>query len=175
MKKASQDSIEAFLDALWMEQGLSENTLQAYRSDMMAFAGWLQQNRLDLIHAERKSIQDYLYSRVAGGVRRRTSARILSCLRRFYRYLLREGRIKRDPTELIAAPKLDQPLPKTLSEEQVEQLLVAPDTDTPLGLRDRAMLEILYATGLRVSELVTLELSRLNLEAGVVRVMGEGW
>lgn len=163
--------LERFLDALWLEAGLSRNTLSAYRSDLEGFANWL---KAPPAQATREQIMGYLAAGVSRGSRPRTSARLLSSLRRFYHYLLREGLISEDPTATLEAPKLGRPLPKSLSEEQVELLLNAPDTETPLGLRDRAMLETLYATGLRVSELVGLAVQRVNLQSGVVQAIGKG-
>lgn len=166
--------IERFLDSLWTECGLSENTLGAYRSDLQAYARWLRGRDLGLLAAAHADLRDYLAHCVDAGAKSRTTARLLSSLRRLYRYLLREGAVEKDPTALIESPKLGRPLPKSLTEDQVGSLLAAPDTATTLGLRDRAMLETLYATGLRVSELVGLTLSQVNLGAGVVRVVGKG-
>lgn len=171
MNAPSDAVLERFLDALWLEAGLSRNTLSAYRSDLEGFANWLKSPPAQ---ATREQIMGYLAAGVSRGSRPRTSARLLSSLRRFYHYLLREGLISEDPTATLEAPKLGRPLPKSLSEEQVELLLNAPDTETPLGLRDRAMLETLYATGLRVSELVGLAVQRVNLQSGVVQAIGKG-
>ncbi len=166
--------VERFTDALWMEAGLSANTLSAYRSDLDAYARWLAHRHLNLEHAGRGELLGYLAECVGRGARPRSTARLLSSLRRFYRYLLREGVIETDPSAEVDSPKLGRPLPKSLTEEQVERLLQAPDTKKNLGLRDRAMLETLYASGLRVSELVGLSLSQLNLNSGVLRVIGKG-
>ncbi|MDH5785626.1 MAG: site-specific tyrosine recombinase XerD [Chromatiales bacterium] len=166
--------IERFSDALWLERGLSENTLNAYRSDLQSLARWLRANESALQHAARHELLAYLQQRVEAGARPRSSARLLSSIRRFYRYLLRESVIREDPSARIDAPKLGRPLPKTLTEEEVERLLAAPDLKTTMGLRDRAMLEVLYASGLRVSELVGLTLAQVNLQQGLVRVMGKG-
>jgi len=171
----SHPLIERFLDALWMERGLSENTLVAYRNDLNQFAIWLQENRGDdLPAAERTHLMEYLALRSEQQRSPRSSARLLSSLRRFYTWCRRENLIEEDPTRLLAAPKLGRPLPDTLSEEEVEKLLEAPDSKTPIGLRDRTMLELLYATGLRVSELVTLREQQVSLRQGVVRVTGKG-
>lgn len=172
--EAEQALVDRFLDALWMECGLSRNTLSAYRQDLLALAGWLAGQGSQLLAADRGDLQRYLAHRHATGTKARSAARGLSSLRRFYRHLLREGRLREDPTALIEAPKLGRPLPATLSEEEVERLLQAPDPATPLGLRDRAMLELLYATGLRVSELVELRAAQVSLAQGVVRVLGKG-
>ena len=167
--------IEAFLDALWMERGLSQNTLTAYRSDLRGLAGWLAGRDSSLLAAGNGELQGYLaYLAVECKAKTRTAARLLSSLRRFYRWLVREGRLKGDPSALIDSPKIGRPLPKSLSEAEVEALLEAPDDGSDLGLRDRAMLELLYASGLRVSELVGLRLDQLNLQVGVVRVVGKG-
>jgi len=166
--------IEAFLDALWMEQGLSGNTLSAYRSDLKGIAQWLVPRGRDLLHASRDDLLSYLARRVHAQARPRTTARLLSSVRRFYQYQVREGRLHEDPSALIDSPRLGRPLPKALSEAEVELLLSAPDTEQALGLRDRAMLELLYASGLRVSELVNLKVTQLNLRQGVVRVIGKG-
>lgn len=163
--------LDRFIDTLWLESGLSRNTLSAYRSDLEALAVWLKESP---DKATRSQLQNYFASCVSQGARPRSTARMLSSLRRFYRYLLREGVIKDDPSALLESPKLGRPLPKSLSEEQVEKLLQAPDTGAPLGLRDRAMLETLYATGLRVSELVGLKMQQVDLQSGVVRVLGKG-
>ena len=172
--RADAPIIERFADALWMEAGLSENTLSAYRSDLDAYARWLARRKIELEHAGRGELLGYLAECVGRGARPRSTARLLSSLRRFYRYLMREGVIKTDPSAEVDSPKLGRPLPKSLTEEQVERLLQAPDTEKNLGLRDRAMLETLYASGLRVSELVGLRMSQLNLTSGVLRVVGKG-
>lgn len=166
--------IERFTDALWMERGLSRNTLEAYRNDLLGLASWLLPQGKTLCTARRIDLLDYLSSRVIGGARPRSTARLLSSLRRFYRHLVREGRISEDPSVRIDAPRIGRPLPDSLSEQEVENLLHAPDTAEPLGLRDRAMLELLYACGLRVSELVGLLPEQVNLVQGVVRLTGKG-
>ncbi|MCG6886099.1 MAG: site-specific tyrosine recombinase XerD [Proteobacteria bacterium] len=175
MGQRSDPLIDQFLDAIWMERGLSKNTLIAYGNDLNGFANWLHtQSALNLLLVRRENVQAYLAHRLARQTSPRTAARQLSTLRRFYAWLLRGNRILEDPTALIEAPRLGRPLPKTLTEAEVEALLGAPDTTTVLGLRDRAMLEILYASGLRVSELVNLIPSQINLQQGVVRVTGKG-
>ncbi len=167
--------IEPFLDALWMERGLSENTLAAYRSDLLGFARALRARGIDdLARVTRADIQAHLARRLEAGARPRSTARLLSTLRRFYAWLRRTGRIGEDPVALIETPKLGRPLPDTLSETEVEALLAAPDVATPLGLRDRAMLEVIYASGLRVSELVGLLPGQVNLQQGLVRIRGKG-
>lgn len=166
--------IEQFLDALWLEKGLSDNTLKAYRSDLQKFADWVDQEGKSLTGIRRDGIQAYLSFRLGKNMQRTSTARCMSTLRAFYRYLLREKRISDDPTLRIESPKLGRPLPDTLTEQDVEALLAAPDVDTAIGLRDRTMLEVLYACGLRVSELTGLRLSEINLRQGVVRIVGKG-
>ena len=174
MSAPDKEITERFCDALWLQDGLSANTLEAYRRDLEGLSRWLSTRGATLMTAARADLLEYLSDCVRKGARPRTTARLLSSLRRFYGYLVREDRVKTDPTALIDSPKLGRPLPKSLTEEQVEKLLQSPDVSTALGLRDRAMLETLYATGLRVSELVGLSLSQMNLTQGVVRVIGKG-
>lgn len=166
--------IETYLDAVWMEKGLSDNTLSSYRRDLCQFAIWLQPTGISLLNCQRTDIQRYLAWRVKERLRASSTSRMLSCLRGFYRYLLREELISEDPVMLIESPKKGRALPKTLTEADVEALLEAPELHDPVQFRDRAMLEVLYATGLRVSELVGLQLFEMNLNQGVVRVMGKG-
>jgi integrase/recombinase XerD len=175
---ASKDPVEPlitrFLDAVWMERGLSSNTLAAYRADLVALARWLTTRNMSLPKTGRADLMDFIAARVHGGARPRSTARQLSSFRRFFRYLIREGLIAEDPTAQIAMPKIGRSLPRSLSESEVEALLAAPAVADPLGHRDRAMLEVLYATGLRVSELVHLKLAQVNLNQGVIRVLGKG-
>ena len=171
--------IDVFLDNIWMERGLSENTLSAYRTDLKNFTLWLKPDNKSsvadaLINAERSDIENYLSELKEKEISARSRARLLSSLRRFYAYLLREKKLEVDPVALIDAPKLGRSLPKALSEADVESLLMSPDTKTLLGLRDRVLLEVLYATGLRVSELVGLQLNQVNIQQGVIRVTGKG-
>jgi len=166
--------IDRFLDAIWMERGLSDNTLGAYRADLLALHGRLTEKSVDLVHAARADVLDYIAWRVDGGAKPRSTARQLSSFRRFYRYLLREGVIAEDPTANIAMPKIGRALPQSLTEEEVDSLLSAPNVAEPLGHRDRAMLEVLYATGVRVSELINLKLNQINLNQGVLRIIGKG-
>jgi len=167
--------IDEFCDALWLEDGLAKNTLEAYRRDLVQFAQWLgaAQGR-KLLDCSVADVQAYLGHLFRKKSRASSAARLLSSLKRFYRYWLRQGRIKADPTLRIDSPKLPRGLPKSLTEEDVESLLAAPPVDKPLGLRDRAMLETLYASGLRVSELVSLKLGQVSQDMGVVRVVGKG-
>ncbi len=174
MKAPDDDLLARFLDALWMESGLSENTLAAYRSDLTGFARWLERRKTLLAQSTRPDLLAYLAECAGHGARPRSTARLLSALRRFYGYLVREALIVSDPTAQVDGPRLGQGLPRTLTEEQVEVLLRSPETSGPLGVRDRAMLETLYATGLRVSELVGLRISQLNIGAGLVRIIGKG-
>lgn len=167
--------IEGFADALWMERGLSGNTLAAYQSDLRAFALWIAGERgHGLVNAARPDLLDYLALLSQQGRKPRSTARLVSCLRQFYQYLLRQGLIREDPSARVEAPKLGRPLPKSLSESEVEALLGAPDTLDTRGHRDRTMLEVLYASGLRVTELVTLTPSQVSLTQGVVRIVGKG-
>ncbi len=171
---ADTQLIAEYLDAIWMEKGLSDNTQESYRRDLEQFALWLNQQGQQLIGVDAALVQEYLDVRLQQKLSSRTSARFLSCVRGFYRYLLREGRIGENPVALVDNPKLSRPLPKSLSESDVEALLNAPDLSDPIGLRDRTMLEVLYACGLRVTELVELTMPQVNLRQNVVRVMGKG-
>ncbi len=170
----SEHVIAQFLDALWLEKGLSDNTLLAYRSDLTAFAKWIMQNNRVLCEVLPEQITAYLAVLDKNNRTARSRARLLSSLRQFYAYLVREKLSATDPTALIPLPKIGRKLPSHLSEKEVDALINAPDTTKVLGLRDRAMLEVIYASGLRVSELVSLQLSQLNLRQGVVRVQGKG-
>jgi integrase/recombinase XerD len=167
--------LDEFCDALWLEDGLSRNTLESYRRDLRLFGQWLKGSRgRGLIEAERADLLDYLAHLYKKLAKPRSAARLLSSLKRFYHYLLRENRITADPTLQIDSPKLPRSLPKGLTETDVEKLLAVPDVNTELGLRDRAMLETLYASGLRVSELVTIKVSQVSQDMGVARVSGKG-
>lgn len=170
----SNQIIDKFLDSQWLEKGLSRNTLDSYGRDLKAYSAWLEQQSLDLLQVRREDLLRYLSARLGRGLKARSTARALSCLRGLYRYLLRENIIRLDPTLRIENPKLGRPLPDTLTEKDIERLLAAPDPSTVLGLRDRTMLEVLYATGLRVTELVSLRLTEINLRQGVLRVTGKG-
>jgi integrase/recombinase XerD len=174
LSSADRSLIESFLDALWLEKGLSRNTLDSYRRDLVSFSTWLASRRKNLLEVRREDLLAYVSDRMGQGIKARSTARALSCLRNLYRYLLRENRIAEDPTLRIENPKLGRPLPDTLTETDVERLLAAPDVSTPIGLRDRTMLEVLYASGLRVTELVSLGVTDVNLRQGVVRVIGKG-
>jgi len=166
--------IDSFLDSLWMEKGLSQNTLDSYRRDLEAFAAFIQDKGKTLLNVSREDLLQYLSFRLSKGLKARSTARALSCLRSLYRYLLRENRINEDPTLRVENPKLGRPLPDTLTEQDVERLLAAPNLETAIGFRDRTMLEVLYACGLRVTELVKLTVHEVNLRQGVIRVVGKG-
>jgi len=168
----SKQLIDLFIDALWVENGLSQNTLSAYASDLRIFNKSLAKD--SLVHVSNSDISFFLDQRYQQGISARSSARILSSLRRFYSYLLREKHINTDPTALIDTPRIGRPLPSSLSEHDVELLLNAPEPTSLLGARDKAMLEMLYASGLRVTELVSLTTSQVNLRMGVLRITGKG-
>lgn len=174
MNPVNLERVDGFIDHLWLEDGLSKNTLTSYRQDLSAFAEWLQktENR-DLHQARQADIQQYLAVRFPHS-KPRSISRLIATLRRFYRYALRESQVEVDPTLQIDSPKLPRSLPKSLNEDEVESLLNAPDLGQSLGLRDRAMLEMLYACGLRVSELVGLKVTELSMQEGVIRVTGKG-
>lgn len=166
--------IETFLERAWSESGLAENSLASYRRDLEGLARWCAGHGTSLLRCSREQLHRYLAERGEGGYSSRSNARLLSSLRHFFRMQQRLGAIEVDPTLLLDTPKLAKPLPKALTEAQVDALIRAPDVATPLGLRDRAMFELLYATGLRVSELVNITVDQINLRAGVLRVTGKG-
>ena len=173
-RDAADPALQKFLDAVWMERGLSANTLAAYPADLTALARWLEERDSALMNATRIQLLGFIAARVEGGSRPRSTARQLSSFRRFFRFMMREGLSTTDPTAQIAMPKIGRSLPKSLTEAEVESLLEAPTVSDPLGHRDRTMLEVLYATGLRVSELVSLMHNQVNLNQGVMRVIGKG-
>ena len=164
-------AIDQYIDEVWLEKGLSENTLAAYRRDLQSLARDLGKN---LFQATEPDLLNVMARRYDRGYRATSSARWLSCIKGFYRHSTARGRVDRDPAAHIEHPALGRPLPSSLSESQVVALLNAPDVDTPIGLRDRAMLELLYATGLRITELVSLGTASINLRQGIVRVVGKG-
>jgi integrase/recombinase XerD len=171
----SSDLIDEFCDALWLEDGLARNTLDSYRRDLVQFRDWLSGRQgKALLAASHADLLGFLADKVKRRAKASTTSRELSTFKRFYRFALRQGRIADDPTLKINAPKLPRGLPKSLTEEDVEKLLAAPRTEEALGLRDKTMLETLYASGLRVSELVTLKVPQVSEDMGVVRVMGKG-
>ncbi len=168
------ESIDAFLDSSWAEQGLARATMAAYRSDLKAFSKWLAEQGRNLCTADGGDIQVYLASRLEKGMQSSSVARILSAIRLFYRYAKRYALRGDDPCTQVNAPKPSRYLPSVLNEQEMETLLNTPDPGTPKGLRDRAMLELLYACGLRVSELVTLKQGQISMETGVLRLVGKG-
>jgi integrase/recombinase XerD len=172
---ASDDAIEldTFIDHLWLEDGLSKNTLESYRQDLSTFAIWVLTQGKQLLTVDQSDIQQYLAVRFPQS-KPRSIGRLIASLRRFYRYCLRENKISADPTLQIESPKLPRSLPKSLNEDEVLALLNAPNLDEPTGLRDRAMLELLYACGLRVSELVSIKTTEVSVSDAVVRVTGKG-
>ena len=172
--KEDDPVIDSYLDALWMEKGLSQNTLSSYRRDLKQFDQWLKPLGKRLVGATKSDLQGYLAHRLALKKSARSTARLLSCLRGFYQYQLRESHIAIDPTLEIDSPKLGKPLPKSLTEEEVDLLLREPDETISIELRDKAMLELLYASGLRVTELVSVKVGQLSVAQGVVRVIGKG-
>jgi integrase/recombinase XerD len=170
---AADPLIDRFIDAVWLEDGLARNSLVAYRRDLDGLAAWLAPRKASLAAAGEAELNAYFAEQHAG-TRATTANRRLAVLRRFYRWAVREGLTAQDPTLRLKGARVPPRFPKTLSEAQVESLLNAPDVETPLGLRDRAMLELLYATGLRVSELVGLTMLSVSLQEGLVRVVGKG-
>ncbi len=170
----SEELVDRFLDAIWMERGLSQNTLGAYRADLMTLGRGLSECNKSIDTANKADLLAFLAKRVENGAKPRSTARQLSSFRRFFRYIMREGLRDTDPTADIEMPRIGRSLPKSLTEDEVDALLHAPNTDEPLGHRDRAMLELLYATGLRVSELINLRQSQVNFNQGVLRIVGKG-
>lgn len=171
---ATLELVERVADGLYGERGSADLTLAAYRSDWLLLAGWLSARGKTLIEADGVDLAGFLADRAVAGIKARSSARLISALRQFYGWLITHAELATDPTRDLLPPKLPRPLPKPISEREVEALLAAPALDTPLGLRDRAMLELMYATGLRVSELVTIAGDQVNLRQGALRVRGKG-
>ncbi|MEP6723798.1 MAG: site-specific tyrosine recombinase XerD [Variovorax sp.] len=167
-------AIDEFVDALWLEHGLSSNTLAAYRRDLELFERWLIARGVALDAAQEHDLHAYMGARLADKGKATSANRRLTVFKRYFRWAVRERRIAADPTLRLSPARQAMRVPKTLSEQQVEDLLAAPEVDTPLGLRDRAMLELMYASGLRVSELVTLKVFDMSLNDGVLRVLGKG-
>ncbi|HSI44324.1 MAG TPA: site-specific tyrosine recombinase XerD [Methylotenera sp.] len=170
---ADANELDIFIDHLWLEDGLSKNTLESYRLDLTTFALWLSKQNKQLLSVDQADIQQYLAVKFPLS-KPRSIGRLIASMRRFYRFLLRENKISKDPTLQIESPKLPRSLPKSLNEDEVVALLNAPNIDEPAGLRDRAMLELLYACGLRVSELVGVKATEVSINEGVVRVTGKG-
>ena len=173
MSEVDNAQLDTFIDHLWLEDGLAKNTLESYRADLSQFTVWLGKRNTQLMAANQADIQHYLAVKFPQS-KPRSIGRLIASMRRFYRYCLRENLIQTDPTLQIESPKLPRSLPKSLNEQEVEDLLNAPDIGAPIGLRDRAMLELLYASGLRVSELVTVKVNEVSTQDGVVRVTGKG-
>lgn len=179
MKKQHDNSgdnpeIERFIDDLWAQKGLAKLTLIAYRQDLKSFDKWLLERSEKLRRASQANIQSYLSSRFSSGASARSNARMLSTLKQYFRYLVKKGDRKDNPTALISAPKIHKILPQTLSENEIDKLIEAPDTASSYGLRDRCMLEMMYSSGLRVSELIALQMNQINVNQGLVRLVGKG-
>ena len=178
MKKPSHDyndpAIDRFIDSLWSQKGLAELTLAAYQQDLRQFSRWLAKQGGQLIEADQASIQRYLAERFDSGASARSNARLLSTLKQYYRHLIRNGERQDNPTALISAPRIHRSLPQSLAESDIDKLLAAPDLESPYGMRDRCMLELMYSSGLRVSELVGLRLNQVNTNLGLVRLIGKG-
>ena len=166
--------VDRFIDRLWSQKGLAELTLQAYQQDLNQFCRWLDKHGGNLAHAGQANIQQYLAERFDKGASARSNARLLSTLRQYYQYLIKSGERQDNPTALINAPRIHRSLPQSLGEKDLEKLLRAPDLESAYGLRDRAMLELMYSSGLRVSELVGLQLNQINTNLGLVRLVGKG-
>ena len=174
MSDSDRQILDAFIDNIWIEKGLSQNTLDSYRSDLEQFATWLEKNNLSYIKTSKKEILSYLSFLFQKGLGSKTVVRKLSSLKSFFRYLVFKSIIPNDPSSEVETPKLLKSIPKSISEKEVEALLAAPDEKTDIGLRDKTMIETLYSCGLRISELTNLELLNLNLRQGVIRVIGKG-
>lgn len=166
--------VEEFLNAIWLERNLAENTIESYKLDLLALNQSLQLKNVNFITAQTTHLQDFLMQRVADGYQASSTARLMSATKRFFQFLYQENYRTDDPSAVLSSPKLPKKLPKDLTESQVEALLESPNTQDSLELRDKAMLEVLYATGLRVTELVSLEISDISLRQGVIRVIGKG-
>ena len=178
MSKASahhnDPDIDRFIDSLWSQKGLADLTLRAYQQDLRQFSRWLTAHNRRLAEADQACIQEYLAERFDTGASARSNARLLSTLKQYYRHLIRVGERQDNPTALISAPKIHRSLPPSLGERDIEKLLQAPELESPYGLRDRCMLELMYSSGLRVSELVGLQLNQINTNLGLVRLVGKG-
>ena len=172
--RRSDPAIDQFIDSLWSQKGLAELTLKAYQQDLLQFSRWLVAQHHSLADADQSMIQQFLAERFEKGASGRSNARLLSTLRQYYRHLVKVGERQDNPTALISAPKIHRSLPQTLGEADIEKLLAAPDLENNYGLRDRCMLELMYSSGLRVSELVGLHLNQVNTNLGLVRLIGKG-
>jgi integrase/recombinase XerD len=166
--------IDRFIDSLWSQKGLADLTLRAYQQDLRQFSRWLVKRHQKLVSAEQSSIQNFLAERFDGGASARSNARLLSTLKQYYRHLIKLGKRQDNPTALISAPRIHRTLPQSLTESDIEKLLSAPDLETDFGMRDRCMLELMYSSGLRVSELVGLQMNQVNTNLGLVRLIGKG-
>jgi len=166
--------IDSFIDSLWAQKGLAELTLSAYQQDLILFSRWLEQQGSSLARADQANVQRFLAQRFDAGASARSNARLLSTLKQYYRHLVRLGDRQDNPTALVSAPKIHRSLPQSMAESEVEKLLQAPDLESDYGLRDRCMLELMYSSGLRVSELVGLQLNQVNSRLGLVRLVGKG-
>lgn len=178
MSKVSADpvdpEIEAFIDSLWSQKGLADLTLRAYQQDLVQFSRWLKIRNQKLNQAGQSNIQEFLSSRFENGASARSNARLLSTLKQYFRHLITKGARPDNPTALISAPKIHRSLPQSLTESDIDKLLSAPDLESGYGLRDRCMLELMYSSGLRVSELVGLQMNQVNTNLGLVRLIGKG-
>jgi integrase/recombinase XerD len=178
LKKSSKldrdPAIDQFIDSLWAQKGLAELTLSAYQQDLTQFARWLAPRKRSLAGAQQTDIQQFLGERFERGSSARSNARLLSTLKQFYRHLVRLGERQDNPTALVSAPRIHRSLPQAMNERDVEKLLQAPDLESDFGMRDRCMLELMYSSGLRVSELVGLQLNQVNTRLGLVRLVGKG-
>jgi integrase/recombinase XerD len=174
MNRDERQILDAFIDTIWIEKGLSTNTLNSYKTDVEKYLNWISKNALSYKNLTRSNILEYLAFLFGQKKEGKTVARNLSSLKAFHTYLLQKDLVKNNPCEKIESPKFVKSLPKSLSENQVENLLEAPDIDSFIGLRDKTMIETLYSCGLRISELVNLELIHVNLRQGVIRVLGKG-
>ncbi len=179
MKKTKKEteldpSIDHFIDTIWAQKGLATLTLSAYQQDLKQFSVWLLTSNIKLKRAKQIDLQSYLAFRFEGGLSARSNARMLSTLKQYYRHLVRSGDRADNPSALVSTPKIQQLLPNTLTEKDVNRLLDTPDIDSSFGLRDRCMLEVMYSSGLRVSELVSLAVNQINVNLGLVRLTGKG-
>lgn len=172
--QSDDPAIDRFIDNLWSQKGLAELTLRAYRQDLAQFSRWLERHKLQLVDVSQSHIQHYLAERFDAGTSARSNARLLSTLKQFYQHLIRTGERRDNPTALISAPKIHRSLPQTLGEKDIVKLLEAPNLESAYGLRDRCMLELMYSSGLRVSELIGLQMNQVNTNRGLVRLVGKG-
>jgi len=170
----NENIIDKYCDSIWVEKGLSKNTISSYSSDLKHLKIWLEDKGKSLINCEESDLNSYLAAKFDNSISASSINRSLSSIKGFYNWLLFSGLIKNNPTELIESPKIGRKLPVNLSEEEIDRLLSAPDCSTLSGKRDKTILELLYATGLRISELTNLELSQINLKRGIIKILGKG-